>query len=81
MMDSRVTSAPSVVFAVVVTCKVGFTLNGCSVDPITWDTDVDDDVPRSLYNGMDGQLREGLAIPEGVRVVTNATCLLVGPKV
>jgi len=44
-------------------------------------TDVSDDLIRSLNDGMDSRLPEELVKAKGVRVVTNVTCLMVSPVV
>ena len=66
MIDSRITSTPSVVFALLVTYRVGARyLRRCDVDLSTWNTDVKDDLPWSLRDGMDGRLRKELRYSGG----------------
>jgi len=40
-------------------CGRSHKLGRCKIDRSAWDTDVNNDLPRSVYDGMDGWLREG----------------------
>ena len=57
-IDSWTTPTPSEVSTLIVICEVGSALGGCSVDLNIWSTDVNDDPPGSLYDGMDDRLGE-----------------------
>ena len=58
-----------------VACGVGAILSGCSADPNIWDTDVEDDFTRGVYDRMDGLLWEGFSYGKGGPVATNITYL------
>ena len=53
-------STPIEVFALLVTCEVGITLSRRGVDLNAWDADMNDDLPRGVYDEMDGWLQDGL---------------------
>ena len=78
-IDSRCISTPIEVFVSLVACGVGTGLSGCGADLNVWDTDVNDDLSRGIYDGMDGFLRRGLNDGEGVSA-NDLTYLLLGPK-
>ena len=78
-IDSRCISTPIEVFVSLVACGVGAGLSGCGADLNVWDTDVNDDLSRGIYDGMDGFLRRGLNDGEGVPA-NDVTYLLLGPK-
>ena len=78
-IDSRCISTPIEVFVSLVACGVGTGLSRCGADLNVWDTDVNDDLSRGIYDGMDGFLRRGLNDGEGVSA-NDLAYLLLGPK-
>ena len=55
-------------------------LSRCGVDQDVWNTDVSDDLSRSLYYRVDGRLREGLSHREWGLVAANTTYLVLCPE-
>jgi len=78
-IDSRFISTPTRVFALLVIYGTGFALGRRGVVLNIWDTDVDDDLPRSVCNGMDSRLWGDLGTEE-VQAATNVAYLEVGPE-
>ena len=80
VMDSRVRSIRIVVFVLTVTYEVSTTLNICGADLNVWGTDVKDDLPWSVCDGMNGHLREYLATAKELEGATEMTYLRAVPK-
>ena len=84
MIDSRIPSTPVAVFNLVEICGVGprrgVKPSRCSVDLDNSNTYVNDDLPRSVYDRMDGCLREEFNRVNWVRAVANAAYRILSQK-
>ena len=78
-IDSRFISTPIKVFALLVICRVG-TSGRCGGDPNAWDTDVNDDLPRGVYDRMNAWLCEDLTTAKELLVTTDITYLELSPE-